>query len=155
MTAAESPLDTAARLLAPFSPSPVCPEPNRLDLCMPAEQLLAAVGALQTAGWGYLAAVTGLDGGSTGMLEVLYHFCFGSYIVTLRVNVPRGAAAVPSLCALVPAAGLYERELAEMLGVTFLNSPDTSPLYLPEDWPAGLYPLRKDAELTINNHSPG
>ena len=142
------PLEQAALLLAPFSTDPARPEPTRLDVRVSVDQLLAAASALQTSQWGYLAAITGLDGGAlAGALEVLYHFCCGPSIVTLRVSVPRAAPSVPSLSKLVPAAGLYERELHEMLGVTILNSSNSDPLYLPEDWPAGVYPLRKDAVL--------
>ncbi len=147
-------LEAAIGLLAVFGEAPARPEPNRVDVPVEAAQLLAAAGALVAAQWGYLAAITGLDGGpKTGVVEVLYHFCSGPNVVTLRVSVPRSAPAVPSLCGLVPSAGLYERELAEMLGVSIENSPNTAPLYLPEDWPGDLYPLRKDADLApITQH---
>jgi Ni,Fe-hydrogenase III component G len=112
------------------------------------DNLLAAAGALRAAECGYLAAITGLDGGApAGNLEVLYHFCEASAVITLRVSVPRSEPTVPSLAALVPSASLYERELSEMLGVTVSGSPNTDRLYLPDDWPANLYPLRKDAVL--------
>ncbi|MEP7359718.1 MAG: NADH-quinone oxidoreductase subunit C [Anaerolineales bacterium] len=138
----------ASRLLKPTGGTESRPEANRLDLSLPVDKLLEAAAALRAAQWGYLAAITGLDGGApAGELEVLYHFCEGAAVVTLRVSVPRTQPIVPSLAALAPSAGLYERELSEMLGVTVSDSPNTDRLYLPDDWPADVYPLRKDAVL--------
>jgi Ni,Fe-hydrogenase III component G len=75
---------------------------------------------------------------------VLYHFCSGAAIVTLRTHIPREAACVSSICGLVPSAGFFERELSEMLGVTVVDAPAAGRLFLPDDWPEGVYPLRKD-----------
>jgi Ni,Fe-hydrogenase III component G len=41
-------------------------------------------------------------------------------------------------------ATLYERELIEMFGITIEGTPNTDKLLLPDDWPAGVYPLRKE-----------
>ena len=156
MNATDDALRMAHQLLEAYGETESRPEPNRLDLCVPVDRLLAAARALRAANWGYLAAITGLDtGAQTDALEVLYHFCAASAVVTLRVRVPRRAAIVPSLAALVPSASLYERELSEMLGVTVSDSPNTDRLYLPDDWPADLYPLRKDAVLTQPASPPG
>ncbi|HOJ26461.1 MAG TPA: NADH-quinone oxidoreductase subunit C, partial [Candidatus Saccharicenans sp.] len=51
---------------------------------------------------------------------------------------------LPSICEIIPGAILYERELQDMFGITVQNIPDGRPLLLPDDWPAGNYPLRKD-----------
>lgn len=148
MTTASDALTAAETLLAPLGGSAARPEPNRLDLALPVEALVAAANALAGAHWGYLSTLTGLDlGPQAGQLEVLYHFCAGSAVLTLRVRVPRSAALVPSLAATLPAAGLHEREVSEMLGVNFTASPNTERLYLPDDWPGGVFPLRKDAPL--------
>ena len=148
MTATDEALLLGHQLLKSYGGVESRPEPNRLDLSLPVDQLLGAAAALRAAEWGYLAAITGLDGGApAGNLEVLYHFCQASAVITLRVSVPRNEPTVPSLAALVPSAGLYERELSEMLGVTVSGSPNNDRLYLPDDWPANLYPLRKDAAL--------
>ena len=138
-------LQSAADLLAPWACESSTPEPGRLDVVVDAGDLLDAVKALHAAGAGYLAAITGLDGGPAGAIEVLYHFCAGAAVLTLRVRAPRDAPSVPSLCAIIPSAGLFERELREMLGVEVAGLPDPSRLYIAEDWPEGVYPLRKDA----------
>lgn len=138
-------LDTAVALLQPWILEQQAPEENRIDLALAEGTLLAAVGALVEAEWGYLAAITGLDRTTeTGQLEVLYHFCEGAQVLTLRVGLVQETAVVPSLTPLIPSATMFERELREMFGITVENIPDDSLLFLPEDWPQDVYPLRKE-----------
>ena len=141
-------LKTAGDLLAIWTVETSAPEPNRRDVVIEAGYLLPAVRALDEARWGYLAGITGLDlGAEAGQLEVLYHFCSGAAVVTLRVRLPRDSAVVLSICDVLPAASFYERELREMLGVEVVGLPHQDHLFLPDDWPNGVYPLRKDAAL--------
>ena len=90
----------------------------------------------------HLSTITGQDRGLE--LELLYHFWHGQGI-TLRVMLPRDDARVPTLTRVIPGAGFYERELGEMLGVTFEGHPGPEHLLLPEDWEGGP-PLRKDPQ---------
>lgn len=162
-------LQTALNLLQPWAIATSTPESNRLDIIISRSDLLAAVGVLvQPARWGYLSAITGLDnpglvappaddekkwgsmdvstepaGASQGGLEVLYHFCQGAAIVTLRIRLTYQLSSLPSICGLIPYASLYERELMEMLGIDVLGTPNTDHLLLPDDWPHGVYPMRK------------
>ena len=46
------------------------------------------------------------------------------------------------------AADWYEREILDMFGLTPLGHPDLRPLVLYDDWPQGIYPLRKDFDLS-------
>ena len=94
---------------------------------------------------GYLSAIVCMDLGSkSNEMEVLYHFCPGDAVIALRVRVPREGGVLPSLCEIVPGAEVFERELREMFGIEIvgLHTPDR--LYLPDDWPDGVYPMRKD-----------
>jgi len=50
----------------------------------------------------------------------------------------------PSLTPIIPAAAWYEREINDLFGLTPVGHPDLRPLVLHENWPAGIYPLRKD-----------
>jgi Ni,Fe-hydrogenase III component G len=54
----------------------------------------------------------------------------------------------------VPGAEVFERELREMFGIeiTGLHTPDR--LYLPDDWPAGVYPMRKDFDPKMLSPRP-
>ncbi|MBZ0303061.1 MAG: NADH-quinone oxidoreductase subunit C [Anaerolineae bacterium] len=141
-------LEQAQDILAAWVQAWHTPEDNRFDAQVAPADLISTVQALDDHGWGYLVAITGLDhGAEAGEMEVLYHFCRGAAVLTLRVAIARGQAAVPSVCAIIPYASVFERELAEMLGVEVYGTPDPSRLFLPDDWPEAVYPLRKDAEL--------
>ena len=138
-------LQKASDLLASWAKETNTPEPNRLDVMIAPGDLLPSVQALLEGPWGFLSAITGLDlGAAAGELEVLYHFCAGRAVVTLRVRLPRAGASIQSVCGLIPAASLLERELAEMFGITMASADYPAHFFLPEDWPAGAYPLRKD-----------
>jgi Ni,Fe-hydrogenase III component G len=133
------------------------PDLSRLDVVLPPRELKSAVSILKKARWGYLSAITGLDNpapastaqdsanipGPDGVIEVLYQFCEGAAVLTLRVSVPYSAAIIPSICSIIPYATLYEREAMELFGVIFKNTPDSDRLVLPDDWPVGVFPLRK------------
>ncbi|MDH7493241.1 MAG: NADH-quinone oxidoreductase subunit C [Candidatus Saccharicenans sp.] len=119
------------------------PAPRRIFIKLKVEDLLAAVGWLKTEmGFTYLATISGVDLGQT--FEVLYHFANNFTGVNLRTEIPRDQPLLPSICQLIPGAVLYERELQDMFGIVVQNIPDGRPLVLPDDWPAGNYPLRKD-----------
>jgi Ni,Fe-hydrogenase III component G len=143
----ETRLTQAIAILSSFVMDWISPEDDRLDGVMGGDHLTEAVAALVDAQWGYLATITGLDQGDEG-LELLYHFCADDAVLTLRLMIERTQPEVHSICKLLPYASPYEREVAEMLGVTFVGTPDTSRLFLPDDWEDGVYPLRKDALLT-------
>ena len=84
-------------------------------------------------------------------LELLYHF-WDRHGVTLRILLPdllddNEALSIPTLTDLIPGADFYEREIWEMLGVTFEGHPDLRPLLMPDDW-QGEHPLRpEDSEV--------
>lgn len=141
----EEALQRALALISPWIEESTQPAPHRLDAALDAEDLPAAAQELIDAHWGYLSAITGLDlGPDEGDIEVIYHFSAGPDVLGLRLRVDRDDAQVPTVCGVIPSAGFYERELSEMLGVTVRDTPNPDPLFLPEDWPAGVYPLRKD-----------
>lgn len=90
----------------------------------------------------HLATISGVDLGE--QFEIIYHFANDHACINLRSRVPRSNPHVPSICAIIPGAILYERELQDMFGLIIDEIPDPRPLVLPDDWPAGNYPLRKD-----------
>jgi Ni,Fe-hydrogenase III component G len=141
-------LQLAKNLLERWTQEVRYPEANRLDVVMAAENVPEAAQALLDARWEYyLAAITGLDQPQKQQVEILYHFCSGAAVLTLRVQQPRQGAKVPTLATVVPLAAMLERELHEMFGIEVQGLPDASRLYLPDDWQEGVYPLLKDARL--------
>jgi len=149
-TKTEAALQTAVSLLEQWAETAVYPEENRLDLLVERDELVTAVSLLVDEQWVHLATITGLDHTAPPdgepLLEALYHFCEGAAVLTLRVAVPHDDAVVPTICPLIPAATVYERELSEMLGITVTDTPNPDLLYLPDDWQRDTYPLRKDYE---------
>ena len=145
MTETETLLAQGLSLIEGKFTAQTAPEPNRIDVIVEPARLPECAGALAAAPWGYLSAITGLDHGvESGKLEALYHFCNRAAVITLRVPLPRENPVVPSVCGPIPSATLFERELMEMFGVVCEGTPDTRRLFLPDDWPDGKYPLRKD-----------
>ena len=138
-------LTRAHELLSPWGEGSANPQPNRLDVIVNSKDLFQAVASLKSEQWGYLSAITGLDLGITAdAVEALYHFCSGAAVLTLRVPLPRHGGVVPSVHTLLPVADFFERELMEMFGVSVTDILDDRHLFLPDDWPDGVYPLLKD-----------
>lgn len=133
------------------------PRPERLDVKIKAlDQLLPIIVGLRVKRLGYLSAIVGLDlGPQANEMEVLYHFCPEAAIITLRVRVPRQGASLPSLCDVIPSAEVFERELREMFGIEITGLHTTDHLYLPDDWPDGVYPLRRDFDPNVLSPQAG
>ena len=96
----------------------------------------------------HLSTITGQDTGSA--IELLYHFWDGGGL-TLRTSLPRNEPHIATLTDLIPGASLYEREVCEMLGVTFDGHPDPRPLLLPDNWDKKQFPMKIDYQ---NNRLP-
>ncbi|MEM4603680.1 MAG: NADH-quinone oxidoreductase subunit C, partial [Candidatus Nezhaarchaeales archaeon] len=63
--------------------------------------------------------------------------------VFVKTKLSKDDLKIQSIVSIVPAAVLYEREVYEMLGVAFEGHPKLERLFLPEDWPKDVYPLRR------------
>lgn len=152
-------LQSATELIKPWAIETRMPETNRVDAVISGANLYECVAAIVKAKWGYLSAIIGLDtlnlsaiqaaaaGGTEPEpmpFEVLYAFSHGAAVLTLRVTVPRQNPVIPSVCGLISSASLYERELMEMFGIDIIGTPDKGRLLISDDWPANVYPLRKD-----------
>ena len=81
-------------------------------------------------GFYHLSTITGIDTGSE--IEVMYHF-WNKTGLTLRLVLQYESLQVYSLTELIPGAQFYEREIAEMFGIS-ITGLDTTPLLLPDDW---------------------
>src|SRR5476649_2407471 len=64
--------------------------------------------------------------------------------ITVRAEVDPVSLEFPSVTPRVPAAVWGEREVRDMYGLRPVGLPDERRLVLPDDWPEGLHPLRKD-----------
>jgi len=90
-----------------------------------------------------LSAITGLDQG--GSFEVVYHLNQeGRVLLNLSVILDRENPEVKSVTAYFPSADIYERELMDLLGIKVSALASGHRYPLPDAWPKGEYPLRKD-----------
>jgi formate hydrogenlyase subunit 5 len=65
--------------------------------------------------------------------------------ITVKALIPAHDPTYPSVSLKVPAAVWYEREARDMMGLVAEGLPDQRRLVLSDDFPAGIYPLRKDS----------
>jgi len=81
-----------------------------------------------------------------GGIEILYHFDFFQLpqVFSLRVFLKKPKLEIESLAPFIKGTEWIERELNELLGISFKNHPDMKHLLLPDDWPEGNFPLRRD-----------
>ncbi len=95
----------------------------------------------------FLSDVTGVDRlllpEPSPRFEVVYHLYSLQYRrrIRLKVRVDNGQA-VPTVTDLWPTANWHEREVYDLLGVTFEGHPDLRRILTPDDWEG--HPLRKD-----------
>ena len=91
-----------------------------------------------------LSTVTGRD--SPTHFELNYHWAFdkAGCVVTVRAAVDRVNPVIDSIAPLFTGAEWIEREMWELLGITFKHHPDMRHLLLMDEWPEGYYPLRRD-----------
>jgi len=90
---------------------------------------------------------TGID--SDNCFEVLYHFSYDALgcVITVKAFIrDREKPAIESITPFLPAAEWIEREIHDILGIDFKNHPNLRRLILADDWPAGVYPLRKEVK---------
>jgi membrane-bound hydrogenase subunit beta len=117
------------------------PRIARVFVWINTSKLIESILFLRNQGYTHLSTITGLDLGAE--IELLYHLSNGETILTLKVKVPLNDAVVPTITNVIKGAVLYEREVHDLLGVKFEGHPNLKPLILPDDWPKGVYPLRK------------
>lgn len=91
---------------------------------------------------------TGID--AEHCFEVLYHFSYDQLgcMITVKAFIrDRQNPAIESITLFLPAAEWIEREIHDILGIDFRNHPNLRRLILFDNWPQGVYPLRKDVKL--------
>lgn len=90
------------------------------------------------------AIITGID--ADDCFEVLYHYAndeSGCFVTVKAFIRDRDKPAIESITPFVPGAEWIEREVHDILGIDFPNHPNLRRLILADDWPEGVYPLRK------------
>ena len=72
--------------------------------------------------------------------------------VTFTVALPKDDLTVDSISDIIPGAVFSEREKQEFLGIQVVGIPDDRRLFLPDHFPEGVYPWRKDETGIPRDH---
>ena len=106
------------------------------------ERYLEILRDLSVRGVRHVVTISGVDLG--GQIAVTYHIdCGGGTLLSLKLKLDERAPTLQTVTDIFPGVVLYERELMDMLGIKVEGNPDPRRLFLPEDWPAEEYPLRR------------
>ncbi len=138
--------DFEARLREAFPNSQVTLGSNgRLWVALTPEELIPAVDTLRDKlSIIQLAVIVGEDVRDAFLGNYVFT---GPKVVVLQVRINRENPEVPSLATMIPGAMVYERELKDLFGIIPVGHPDLRRQAVPEDWPVGVYPLRKDVQF--------
>ena len=119
--------------------------PAGVSLSVPTEDLLAVLYVLKTDmvfSFDHLAALTAVD--YRTHFEMVYPLFSTEkhHWLTVKVQLPHAAPVVDSLTALWPGADFEEREVYDLMGISFRQHPHLQRILLPDGYPG--HPLRKD-----------
>ena len=89
-------------------------------------------------------------------MEILYHWAFDSHdvVVNIVTKLDKNKPEIDSVAFICTGIEWIEREMWELLGITFRNHPDMRRLLLADDWPEGVYPLRRDFVVPPKDKNP-
>lgn len=90
-----------------------------------------------------LCTITGLD--MNDHYQLIYHVSDDhGLIVNLKLNIDKSNATVDTITHIYEGTTLYERELVDLFGINVTGLPEGNRYPLPDGWPEGQHPLRKD-----------
>ncbi|MCU0848936.1 MAG: NADH-quinone oxidoreductase subunit C [Spirochaetes bacterium] len=101
---------------------------------------LIALGARYLVGVGYDSIKRD---GNLGMVHT-FSFDRDDLFVCIKMAAPADSPVFDSITPDIPNAGWSEREYMDLLGMKFTGHPKPKRLILADDWPEGIYPLRKE-----------
>jgi Ni,Fe-hydrogenase III large subunit/Ni,Fe-hydrogenase III component G len=147
----ETLLATLRTELGPDLAGPDPAAPGRMLLDVPRARLPEIARRLAGLGARYQVSV-GTDDWSRGLgfgLIHLFAFDRDGWTVQIRACAPAESPEFPSITPDIPAAGWSEREARDLLGFSFPGHPKPKKLVLADDWPDGIYPLRREVPYNL------
>lgn len=98
--------------------------------------------AVRSLGFSMLSTITGLDEGER--FGLIYHLASETgVLLNIKTSIPKDNPILQTVTGYFPSAEMYEREMADLLGINVKGLPEGNRYPLPDDWPADQYPLRK------------
>lgn len=128
---------------------------NRVKVMTTVDKVREAILRAQSIlGCDHLVQISAADNGKT--FDLIYHLT-GPHrmVVGLAITLPRDKPEAPTTSDLLPPAGIYERQIHDLLGITFRGHPGLKRIILNEDWPENEFPLRKDWKMDPNRFYGG
>jgi Ni,Fe-hydrogenase III component G len=118
---------------------------------IPKVELLRACAIVADRFGGRLATMVGEDDRpNSGVFRLSYVFTLPERRwATIETLVAADDPVFPSVTPCVTAAHWYEREVQDMLGLIPVGHPDPRRLVMHDDWPDGVFPLRKDFDPAV------
>lgn len=123
-----------------------------VEICIDASQLLAVATYLRNdekMKFDYLICESAVDYNT--YFEQVYHLESTTYrhqvVVKAKIE-DRNQPVIESVCSLWKGADYHEREIFDLMGITFTNHPDLRKIFLDNDWVG--FPLRKDYKDEVN-----
>ncbi|MBK5914988.1 NADH-quinone oxidoreductase subunit C [Rhodocyclus purpureus] len=110
------------------------------------EAIRAASRIIVAQGGRYMCSVGYDEIARDGSLGLVHTYSVDSEdrFVCLRTKAPADDPEVESITPDLPSAGWSEREYMDLLGFKFPNHPKPKKLIVCDDWPPGIYPMRKE-----------
>ena len=96
----------------------------------------------------HFAVSSGYDLGKT--VEIVHHFSLycGEKLRDISINItvplPKTDLTIDTITDLIPGALIAEQEKQEMLGIKVVGIPKDERIFIPNEFPKGMYPWRRD-----------
>lgn len=118
---------------------------NRIWIDFQGEDPIELFKYLKGNGYYHLSTITGFDEGEK--LGAIYHITDHKTLVNVKVRTIKSNPVLKSVLPIYPVATSYERELVDLFGITIEGLPEGRNYPLPDDFPKGVHPLRKEVKL--------
>jgi len=129
------------------------PAPTRLFVFFPRERVRDVCQFLFEEWQGRYVVSVGVDDRPySGHFLVGHHFAFDAdhLLTSFLFEIPGDDPSIPSIADIIPGAGWAEREIRDLLGIEPIGHPYPRRLVLPDGWPEGLHPLRKEVPWNVD-----
>ena len=104
--------------------------------------------AVMKQGFSILGTITGLDEGAD--IGLLYSVAAqDGRVLNIKTKIVKDKGRMKSITGYFPSGAIYEREIIDLLGAEFEGLPKGLSYPLPDGWPAGQHPLRKDWDSAV------
>lgn len=126
--------------------------PGQLIAVLPREELPKVTKyAVNQLGARFVITVATDQRDKTGDFGISYILAFDEekQLLVLHSNLPADDPRIESVTPDVPAANWAEREAYDLVGIVPEGHPDPRRLVLPDDFPAGIHPLRKEYAYNV------